>query len=265
MNNKLGNNTINSMKRTFNYLYERELDEDYQRIMPEHVDFRNTIIQNKSKIFEYGDFTCINEFYTKYKIQYPPAENYGLGGPTLETQFGKLISPIQSWINNLHKDRLEYNEKKAIIDEIKKYGVRINETYGQVINGQYVKKDDLKKVKIEDLKKELEHCKNSAKDAEKILNNKDLITQLVNSRVSQLMMGNNKKLQHIVHEPIYRNISNRYSIAIIEPEVEKLAMEKYIDMEAKRRIHEQQKIQKEQKFEDAVKKRMLELGLSNPV
>lgn len=257
-------NTIGSMKMHFTSWFEKPLNKEYQQIVPEYDEFIDRMIQNKSRIVEYGDFTCIHEFYNKYNIQYPQAENYGLGSPTIETQFGKLVNPINSWISNLHKERLEYNKKKIIIENLKNFGVRVNESYNQVVNGNFIQKDDLKNLKIEDLENQLKEYQTANSDSQNILNDEYVMNQLVSKPNLRGWIVNRSD-----PERAYSVNVTEAAMKLLKPEIDRRIMQRKIDAEAKRRIYEAQKLQKEldekQKFEDAVRKRMQDLGVASSV
>jgi hypothetical protein len=144
MNAKLHYNTTNEMKTHFDNLLKQL---SYSSFI-ENDDFVNILNTNKEKITEFGDFTSINNYYIKYKISFPNAENYGLGGPTVSTRFWKLVYPIISWLNNKEKQHKINNECLEIINQLQKYGLyshfKIDDKYNYTI-------DDIKR-----LTKELE-------------------------------------------------------------------------------------------------------------
>jgi hypothetical protein len=145
--NEIGllNNLFQNILKNYSYI------EDV--IIPEKVEFKTILEQNRIRIVEYADFQSIRDFITKYKITTPSGLNYGLGGPTLETQFGTLCTAVYSALLNLEKDKIEYNKKKELIDKLKTFGAHVKETYIDSVT--YKRKDDLKNLKIEDLEKKL--------------------------------------------------------------------------------------------------------------
>ncbi len=59
-----------------------------------HKRFVEMVEKHRNDIMTKGDLSFINEFRTEFGIPEAPAGNYGLGGPTLETTFIKMMQPI---------------------------------------------------------------------------------------------------------------------------------------------------------------------------
>ncbi len=139
----------------------------------------------------------------------------------------------------------EVNEKLSLIEELKTYGVHFpvrdynpaTQTFTDTANGYTT----------QSLRKELEKVKHAEEDARTIWSDK----KQRNALVQWELRGD------YVLPP--KGVSS-YAMKYIKPVLEKYVYQLKVDEEAKRRIEQQKKDKEKRTFEEAVKRRMAELG-----
>jgi hypothetical protein len=145
------------------------------------------------------------------------------------------------------KEEKEYAEIIELIEKLQVYG-----WYNYFSKERVKNYNELQRYRfdIQQLKTQVKQCENAEIDAEKMLKDNDLMNRLITANLS--CNKNNKAL-------LYNSISQP-ALKIIQPELDRRVMERKIDEEARRRIQEQKEFEEKQKFEEAVKKRMMELS-----
>ena len=219
------------------------------------MKYQNTMNRNNAINF---NTECINKLKELYGDSYVKEIQKGLNFTfntiwSEETFIWKMVYNVNDILQPIQQQEKKDNIIIELVNQLQKYGLYKNFDLNRV------KKDNImKNYDTEKLKKELEENQNAEKDAEKILKDEYVMKELV---------SNSNHIGYIVNRT---NPDKAYSVnvtlaakKILQPEIDHRIMERKIDAEARRRIYEQEKLQKElqekQKFEDAVHKRINEL------
>lgn len=206
-----------------------------------HIKCLETL-KNKYKP-ELNKYSDLVDYVKKTYGLEPPVNNNAVEQYSRwSTQMYYLVSLMRTFEDEEKKD----NTIIELVNQLQKYGLYKNFDLNRVKKHNIMKNYDTEK-----LKKELEENQNAEKDAEKILKDENHLNYLGGYSSEEY-----KKYSRICITEATRKL--------IQPEIDRRIMERKIDAEARRRIYEQEKLQKEleekQKFEDAVHKRINELG-----
>ena len=222
------------------------------------MKYQHTINRNNAVNF---NTECVNKLKELYGDLYIKEIQKGLNFVfntiwSEETFVWQMINNVINILRPIQVKETFKNEYLELIKQLQTFGLY---THFKIDNTYYYTTND-----IQALKKQLVECQRS--DPEKILNDETIMNELVSNRAMVYLSKDkpNNKHIHFNMEHGYRTKLHSLSpvphiIAIINKEVETRAMQRVIDIEANRRIAEQQKQNEKEKFEDAVQKRMAEL------
>lgn len=163
-------------------------------------------------------------------------DTYRIQPPAFTSEFNERVELCRRYIYQvlhvLNKERTLHEERLSVIKQLRKYGVDMTKsetTYS-----------------LASLKQWLEDLQKAEQEAEACLKDKKTMQLLVNWEVGGFK-GCPVKLSY-------------YAMEFIRPKLKKYVYEEKVNREALRRIETIKQERKQKEFEDAVKKRMAELG-----
>lgn len=217
-----------------------EIEKNYMPVSNDNLwHFTNDCLCELNRLFR-PDIQNVELFRTSithdFGIVYPPML---FVSPT------KIYDYLRSVLTKLQQEKQKSDEKLKIIEQLRKYGVEYASQEYDPITGTIT--NTARRYSLDELRKNLKQAEEAKFEVEKIMADKKLMDKLVHW---ELGGGHGNPPKDVSH----------YAIRLLKPKLKKLVYELQVEEEVARRIEKLKQDKEKQSFEDAVKKRLAELG-----